>query len=476
MAETFVAAPPTDTPEGMNSDFPSPRIHGQRRAALAKKLSGPALIPSGGAVPRNYQANTFPFRASSHFLYLVGRAIEDAFLLVDGDNVTLFLTPPAADDALWHGPSAGIETLSEELGLSVLPKSRLFSALKKLTKIATLPGPDAATRDRQRGLLRRTPSFDKPTEEDAELFDAMIALRLQHDEAAIGSLERAAIATRDAHLRGMAVTRPGILEAVVCAEMEAAIGRHNMTTAYGSIVTVHGEVLHNHHHHHELRDGDLLLADVGAETEGGWAGDVTRTWPVSGAYSPTQRDVYAAVLNSQLAAIEAVKPGARYRDVHLRAAHVLGEGLVELGILEGDPAELVADGVVALLFPHGVGHLLGLDVHDMEDLGDRAGYAEGRERSEQFGLSYLRLDRDLVPGMAVTIEPGFYQVPAILENEKLTACAKGRLNRERLADFADVRGIRIEDDVLVTQEGNRVLSKAIPKDITWVEGAVGVAS
>ncbi len=181
------------------------------------------------------------------------------------------------------------------------------------------------------------------------------------------------------------------------------------------------------------------------------------------------------VLEAQRRAIAAVGPGTRYRNVHVIACQTLASGLVDLGILRGDPIALAADGVVALLFPHGVGHLLGLDVHDMEDLGDRAGYAPGRQRAKEFGLRALRLDRDLVPGMAVTIEPGLYQVPSILENPTLTRVAGDRLDRKKLAAFADVRGIRIEDDVLVTETGREVLTEAIPKSLAAVESAVGAA-
>jgi Xaa-Pro aminopeptidase len=267
----------------------------------------------------------------------------------------------------------------------------------------------------------------------------------------------------------MKATRPGLRESVVRAAMEAELTARGMGTSYGSIVTVHGEVLHNEQHHNVLREGDLLLADVGAETASGWAADVTRTWPTTGRYSPTQRDFYDAVLGAQRATIAAVKPGVRYRDLHLLASKGMAEALVGLGILRGDPEELVSDGVVALLFPHGIGHLLGLDVHDMEDLGDRAGYAPGRTRSTEFRLRALRLDRDLVPGMAVTIEPGLYIVPAILDNAELTRAHGERLDRKRLAAFKDVRGIRIEDDVLVTHNGHEVLSAAIPKDREAIE-------
>jgi Xaa-Pro aminopeptidase len=179
------------------------------------------------------------------------------------------------------------------------------------------------------------------------------------------------------------------------------------------------------------------------------------------------------VLTAQQATVAAVRPGIRYRELHVLAGRLLAEGLVALGVLRGDPAELEADGVIYLLFPHGIGHLLGLDVHDMEDLGDRAGYLAGRKRSASFGVRYLRLDRDLAPGMAVTIEPGLYLVPAILDDPSLTAKAGDRLDKNRLRQFADVRGIRIEDDVLVTAEGHDVLSAAIPKTTQAVEAAVG---
>jgi Xaa-Pro aminopeptidase len=275
----------------------------------------------------------------------------------------------------------------------------------------------------------------------------------------------------------MAATRPGRFEHDVRAAMERELHARGMVPAYTSIVTVHGEVLHNNDYHHPIVAGDLLLADVGAEWQG-WASDVTRTWPVSGKFSPTQRAMYEIVLASQLAAIAAVKPGARYRDIHLAAGLIIARGLVDEGILKGDPEGLVERGAHALFFVHGLGHLLGLDVHDMEDLGDRAGYAPGRTRSNQFGLCYLRLDRDLVPGMAVTIEPGFYQIPALLERgSELVAPfdADGTLDRAMLSKFADVRGIRIEDDVLVTDSGNEVLTAALVKQAADVEALVGTA-
>jgi Xaa-Pro aminopeptidase len=454
----------------------APAAFATRRARLAALLGNrPALLPSGVARPRNYLANTFPFRAQSHFLYLFGLPLRGAYGLWDGTAWTVLAPAPEPDAALWHGAEPGSSELAAALGCNVrefASAAELAAALPAQT--ATLPAPDVETNRVLSDLLGRPIERGIFAALDEPLADGLIQLRLAHDDAAVAELRQAAAATAKAHAAGMKATRPGVREAVVRAAMESALIAEGMTMAYGSIVTVHGEVLHNEVHHHLLGERDLVLADVGAETAGGWAGDVTRTWPAAGKYSSTQKDLYDVVLSAQARTIAAVKPGLRYRDLHLLAATAMAEGLVALGILRGDPAELVADGVAYLLFPHGVGHLLGLDVHDMEDLGDRAGYAPGRQRATDFGLRYLRLDRDLIPGMAVTIEPGLYIVPAILGDPQLTAPAKlkGRLDRDRLAQFDDVRGIRIEDDVLVTAGGSDVLTQAIPKSPAAVEQAM----
>ena len=445
--------------------MPSPptpaAVFAERRRRLRARIAFPALIPAGFARPRNFQANRFPFRAESHFLYLVGASLEGSVLVLTPDSELLFAEPPDPAEALWSGPQPTLAELGRELGLEVLPLDELAVP----AGAAVLAPQDRESAD---WLEER---LDRPVDAggaelsgvDAALADAMIELRLRHDEAAIERLCEAARVTALAHERGLATVRPGIRECVVRAAMEAAIIEQGMSTSYGSIVTVHGEVLHNERHDGLLSEGDLLLADVGAETPDGWAGDVTRTWPVSGRFSTTQRELYEVVLTAQREAIEAVKPGVGYRTVHRVAGEALTRGLVELGILRGEAGELYARGAAALFFPHGVGHLLGLDVHDMEDLGDRAGYAPGRSRSTSPGDRYLRLDRDLEPGMCVTIEPGYYRIAGILDDPALVGALEGALDREVLARYADVRGIRIEDDVLVTETGCRVLTADIPK-------------
>ena len=443
----------------------------ERRARLSARLSGPALLVAGQSRPRNFQHNRFPFRAESHFLYLVGRSLEGAALLVTPSGATLYA--PAADPEaeLWTGPMTTLDDLSKELGLDVRPIEELTGA----ADIAALPPQDLETALWLSELLDRDlePGGGvELAEQDVQLAEAMIALRLYHDGPAVEQLRQAAAVTYRAHMAGMRATRAGDREASVRAAMEAAIIAAGCNTAYGSIVTVHGEVLHNERHDGILAANDLLLADVGAETPEGFAGDVTRVWPVAGRFSGTQRAAYEVVLASQLAAIAAVKPGVRYLDVHRAAGLALVQGLIGIGILRGEAHDLYGRGAAALFFPHGVGHLLGLDVHDMEDLGDRAGYAPGRERATSAGDRYLRLDRDLLPGMCVTIEPGFYQIPRILSRPSEVGELEGALNRTELGRFADVRGIRIEDDVLVTAVGCEVLSAAVPKSVADVQDAM----
>ncbi len=449
-----------------------------RRTRLANTLGDlPALIAAGLPRSRNYTANRYPFRAESHFLYLVGAPLAGAALLVDGGRSTLFVVPPAADDALWHGEVEDFAALARRTGIDAIePVERLPEALSGRT-VATLPSNDDTTAAWQSRLLGRTVaarSGNRLEGKDAVLADAMIALRLSHDDAALAQIRRSVTATVAGHHAGAHATRPFVREAAVRAAIESVWTACGMTTAYGSIVTAHGEVLHHESSTGILESGDLLLVDAGAENAEGWASDVTRVYPASGAFSGTQRAIYDVVLAANRAAIAKVRPGVRYRDVHVEAGRTIVQGLVDLRILRGDVDGLVERGAYTLFFPHGVGHLLGLDVHDMEDLGDRAGYAPGRARAARFGDRYLRLDRDLCPGMVVTIEPGFYQVPAILADDTIAGPFRGDLDRDALAMFGDVRGIRLEDDVLCTTEEPEVLTKAIPiaaADVeAWMRG------
>lgn len=443
----------------------------QRRQKLATLIDFPAILWSGSVNPRNFPANHFPFRASSHFLYFAGLPLPNAAIHLEAGKLELFMDDPHPSSALWHGEMPTRDQIAQQIGAdNAKPMAELESHLEGA---ATIPAQDAATWTQQSQLLNRWLLPQQPPQGiDLELAKAIISLRLTHDESALAELRKAAAVTVTAHKAGMAATPKAKLEAEVRAAMEGVIMSHNMTTSYNSIVTVHGEVLHNEQYHHPLQPGDLLLADVGAETQMGWAADVTRTWPVSGKFSPTQRDIYDVVLAAHDACIAKISPGVEYGDIHLLAATVIAEGLVDLGILQGNPADLVELDAHALFFPHGIGHLLGLDVHDMEDLGDLAGYEPGRTRSDRFGLGYLRLNRPVCPGMLVTIEPGFYQVPAILNNKEVQAKYANVVNWQRLSQFTDVRGIRLEDDVLITETGSEVLTDALPNQASDVESLI----
>jgi Xaa-Pro aminopeptidase len=427
------------------------------------------MFVAGRARPRNFAANVHGFRAESHFLYFVGRAIENAALLIEPQQGAVLYAPePDPEEELWTGRQPSLEELEQELGLVTKPLSELAPP----SDSATLPAQELETALWQSELLGRDiePGSGPDLEgADLALADAVITLRLKHDAAAIGQLRQAAEATRLAHAAGVLATKPRRYEAEVRAAMEAAILASGCVCAYQPIVTVAGEVLHSNRYDGAIGERDLLLADVGAETPEGWAGDVTRVWPAGKTFTTTQRELYEVVLTSQLAAIAAVKPGARFLDVHRVAGKAVVRGLCALGILRGDVDDLYERGAAALFFPHGIGHLLGLDVHDMEDLGDRAGYAPGRERSPSFGDRYLRLDRDLEAGMAVTIEPGYYAIKRLLDRPEEVGDLESALDRAVLAKYADVRGIRIEDDVLVTADGAEVLTAAIPKTVAEIE-------
>ncbi len=442
-------------------------IHASRRRSLRARLGpGRWLLASGAPRSRNYRAWTYPFRANSHFLYLTGLQLPGCFLLLDDHGDQLFVPRPEEDHALWHGATPELDELHAQSGGALVRYLDEVELAALARGAGTIPPQEEVTASALASLLGRPVKAHGGASlvegsPDARLADALVAQRLVHDDAALAQIRAAAEVTALAHQLGRAATRAGAPAHRVHAAMEQVVLEHGAVMAYSPIVTPHGEVLHSDRYDLLLHEGDLLLADVGAESSGGWASDVTRTWPVSGKLSASQRDLYELVLRAQTTAISLVRPGVEYRSIHHAARRQIVAGLVELGILHGDVDELDSLGAGDIFFPHGIGHLLGLDVHDMEDLGDRAGYAPGRQRVSRFGERYLRLDRPLQPGMVVTIEPGFYQVPAILENQaqKLPA---GALDRAALARFSDVRGIRIEDDVLVTSAGHEVLTAAIP--------------
>ena len=445
-------------------------VFSERRLKLADLLPGiPVLLTSGCARTRNYQAATYPFRANSHYLYFGGPQEPEHMLLIINGDATLYRRPSDVDDEVWHGKSSTDQQLIADFdykavkSLDDLPADL---ATLGLDEVLSVPSSDPASNQFLASYLGRIPQHD--ADPDTDLVDALIECRLRHDEDGQKRLREAAAQSMNAQRAVMLAARAGAREFALKGVLEQALASGDSVPSFQPIISVAGEVLHNPYYHGTLKEGELLLIDAGGELADGWSGDLTRVVPVSGTFSPTQRALYNAVDRARQAGVEGVAPGVHFRDLHLSVATTLTEGLVELGILKGDPKTLVEKGVHALFFPHGLGHLVGLDVHDMEDLGDRAGYGEGETRSSQFGLSYLRLSRELEVGMAVTIEPGYYHIPALLEGELGQKFAE-HLDRDVLAKYSDVRGIRLEDMVLVTTDGGEVLSADLPVESGAVE-------
>lgn len=452
----------------------TPALRAKKRTELVGEVGSPILLVANGHRARNLVMAHLPFRQDSTFLYFTGCHVPGAAALLTEQGHRLYLPAQHPDDPLWHGFQPSIEQQATALGFD---EFRCIDELQEDCRrlghpILSLAVPD----DRQTQLAAQLSglelNFDQGIGPD-HLIDAVIRMRRILSEEEKQCIRDAAKVTRKAHRWAMAVTRAGVHEAEIGALFDGIIAASGLTNAYSSIVTVQGEVLHNFHRINRLQDGQLMLLDGGAEAPTGHATDVTRTWPVNGRFSAKQRAAYDAVLEAQLQSIDRVRPGVRYREVHQRASLVLSQFLVDEGLLRGSPESAVESGAHALFFPHGVGHLIGLDVHDLENFGDRAAYPPGRNRSTQFGTCYLRLDLDLEPGMAVTVEPGFYVVPAILQNQQMMDQFGDQVDWTRAQSWIGFGGIRIEDDVVVTNDEPEVLTTDIPKTPDDIEALVG---
>jgi Xaa-Pro aminopeptidase len=429
--------------------------------------------------PRNYTDNAYPFRQNSHFLYYTGISEPDLAVLSypEADYDVLFARPATMDDVIWGSAGqsrlemarrAGIETL-EELGRLGF---YLTQAQSRGLKIHYLPPYQASSLFRVAELLVIDPS-EVTSGSSERLREEVARQRSIKSEAEIRDIESALDVTARMHTAAMAAVRPGVHEHEIAGLIQGIALACDRQQAYTPIVTVRGEVLHNHSNSNTLQDGQLLLNDSGAESAMFYASDITRTCPVGGKFSQVQAEVYETVLRGQLAGIEAIRPGLPYRDVHLHVARIIAEGLKAMGLMKGNPADAVEAGAHALFFPHGLGHMLGLDVHDMEDLGDVVGYLPGEKRSSQFGLNSLRLSRPLEVGFVLTVEPGIYFVPALMDRWQQERLHRDFINYDRLESFRNFGGIRIEDNVVVTPEGARVLGPGIPKSRAEVEQIAG---
>ncbi len=445
----------------------------QRRARVTAEWAldrGAVLIPAGLALPIAGTDQSHEYHAHPEHRYLAGLGQPGGVLAFDPEEGwTLFAARPSADERVWTGDGPALAALEQASGLERVEPAHALGAWLERRRgepLAIIGNEDLAPRSAEYGVDRwDTLEITVDEEEGARLRAVVAELRRAKDAHELALMREAAAATHRGHMAGLRKARPGTSERALQIEIEVEFFRAGAErTAYGSIVGSgpNAATLHFAPTAREFGDGELILVDAGAEV-GGYASDVTRTYPAGSRFSGLQRDLYTLVLAVQEHAITAVRPGVEYKDLHLAASLEIAEGLVALGLLHGDPEGLVARDVQALFFPHGLGHMLGLATHDA------GGCLVGREPSPRPGLRYLRADLPLQPGYVVTIEPGIYFIRALLEDPELRTRHRDAVRWDRVDELLDFGGIRIEDDILVGEAGAEVLSAATPKSLEAIE-------
>ncbi len=457
------------------------KIYKERRELLRKQVeSGIILLPGNEEAAMNYPANPYPFRQDSHFLYFFGLDKPGfmGVIDVDEDRDYIFGEDFTIDDIIWMGPQPTVKELAARVGVSHTGNlgqltEKLDQAIERGWQVHYLPPYRAQNILKLEKLLGIAASRIKQYSSE-KLIKAAVAQRAVKSAEEVREIEKALEISSQMYEIVMAHTKPGVTEKEIVGKIEGLVGGHGSHVSFPIILSVHGETLHNHYHGNRMKEGDLLVTDSGAESPEFYASDITRTFPVSGTFTPRQKDIYEIVLESQLTAIKMAKPGKKYRDVHLKVAEVIASGLKSVGLMKGNTADAVKAGAHGLFFPHGLGHMMGLDVHDMEDVGENyIGYTDKIKRSDQFGLAYLRFAREPEPGYVLTVEPGIYFIPALIDQWKGEQKHKDFINYDKVEGYKGFGGIRIEDDILITDKGCRVLGTPIPRTIDEIEQIMG---
>ncbi len=434
-------------------------IYTSRRKKLLELLKGEkgiAVFIGNVEAPAQYKDNCYKFRQDSTWLYYFGLDEPRYAAVVDLETgaETIFADDVSIDDIIWMGPQPGIASQAAEVGVAnTAPYAKLdlvvSEAIVKGRPIHTIPP------SRYYNTLKlQSLGIDKPSE---ALIKAIISMRLVKQPEEIEQLDNAGILGQKMHTVARKGIRVGRVEQEIVGEMEGVTLAGGWGVSFATILTQHGEVFHNHGHAFPIVPGKLMVIDAGAENNAHYASDFTRTYPTGGKYTPKQRDIYQTVYECHELAFSLIKPDVAYRDVHLAACRHMLDNLQQLGLVKGDLDEMLQLGIAGLFMPHGLGHNMGLDVHDMEDLGeDLVGYDSDQTRSGQLGLGSLRMARRLVPGNVITDEPGIYFIPDLIALWKKEGTDKGHVNYAALEEgYLDFGGIRIEDDVLVTPDGAR---------------------
>jgi Xaa-Pro dipeptidase len=457
-------------------------IYISRRKVLKDKFdSGLILFLGNEDSPVNYLANTYSFRQDSSFLYYFGTDRPGFAATIDIDNnlEALYGNDHSIDDIIWEGVHPTVSEYAEIVGVKrAAPFDKLaeqiISAIKKGRKIHFLPQYRPDNIAKLVSIIGLNPSNVNDYASE-KLIRAIVAQRSVKSNEEIAELDEAVDIASKMHLAAMKMVKPDTDEKKIAGMIEGIALSLGYGLSFRPIVSVKGQILHNPFYENKMKAGDLLVNDSGSESNRHYASDITRTIPVSGKFTERQKAIYNIVLKTETNAINRVKPGITNKDLHLSAAKDIAAGLIEIGLMFGNPEEAVKAGAHALFFPHGLGHMLGLDVHDMEGLGeDYVGYDESVQRSDEFGLKYLRLAKALQPGFVFTIEPGIYFIPELIDMWKTQNRFPEFINYDMLDSYLNFGGIRIEDDILVTEDGHRVLgSKPIPKTVEELEAIVG---
>jgi len=480
-----------------------PRTYIERRECLRGQIqNGLILFLGNQESPMNYPDNPYPFRQDSSFLYFFGLDFPNLAAVIDIDEATdcVFGDDPTMDQIIWMGRQPSLKDRCASVGISTTaPMDQLQTLLKKAVNqnrnIHFLPQYRVDIILLIKQLLPGSPLCGSRVGPSETLTKAVVAQRSTKTAEEIEQIEAALDISYQMHTTAMKMSKPGVFEREVAGAMEGIALSRGVRLAFPTIFSIHGETLHNHYYGNMMKAGDMVVNDSGAESPLHYAGDITRTIPVGGKFSPRQRDIYNIVLAAQQKAIETVTPGVEFREIHRLACTILASGLADLGLLKGNIQEAVHAGAHTLFFQCGLGHMLGLDVHDMEALGeDYVGYTDTITRNPEFGWKSLRLARALEPGFVITVEPGVYFIPELIDRWKADNKCADFINYDKVERYRDFGGIRIEDDVLVTPAssvplprlasrdaeagedrsgGHRILGKPIPKTIEEVESASG---
>ena len=449
-----------------------------RREALRRMVgSGLIVLFGNNDSPMNYPANVYKFRQDSSFLYFFGQHRDGLVGVIDADTgrETLIGDEIDIDDIVWYGSVTSVRQMAEECGVEAsAPMSRLAElvgeAVRQGRQVHFLPPYRYDTQIQIMDLLGIHPSKQREAA-SLPLIQAVVKLRSKKSAEEIEELERASLIGYEMHTAAMRLCRPGVTEQYIGGVLDGIAAKLGSIVSFPSIVTMHGEILHGYPSARPLEAGRLMLCDAGAETLEHYCSDHTRTTPVDGRYTPRQRAIYDIVVACHDLALTQARPGVRWWDVHMAVCRLMTDRLKELGLMRGDTEEAVRAGAHALFLPHGLGHMMGMDVHDMEGLGQtNVGYDEETRPSDQFGTASLRFARRLEEGFVVTDEPGIYFIPELIDLWRSQGTHAEFLNFEEIEKYKDFGGVRMEDDVLVTAGGCRFLgAKRIPYQAADVE-------